>query len=254
MKSVLLVLLVMSAAACTSDGADLSAPAQPQFAGNPKPTNPTPTFYVTNEAAYGLRGDNAYVEPGTSAFAGTSRYKHGECGVDNVLYEVASGDAIMGTGSDRKCTSSPRKVRITYSLINPDGSTTPDGTLTSGTFLNVRVLQKAASAGDPAIFIPVGDTQSRTMAFSDDDLICGPAGIGAIVFRPVLQDGQVVGADSVRVFRSAADTWVVFTPPDDVDALTGQIIHHDKAYCRNNGKLYHMPISFTIRTLAPLTP
>ncbi len=212
--------------------------------------DPTATFYLSNDANHFLRGDasTSFVEGASSPFAGMSRYKDAECGVDNTLFwPVGSGDAIMATGSDRKCAGSPRKVRITYSLINADGSTLSDGSLTVGTTLNVRQLQQAGVSS-----ILIGETQTRTMAFSDDDLKCGPAGIGAIVFRTVLQDGTIAGADLVQVYRSAADTWIVSTQPDEVDASTGRVTHHDKAYCRNNGKLYHMPFRLAIRTNVPL--
>ena len=254
MKHTLLLLALAATSACSADGNSVTAPS-PQYAGNSKPTNSTPTFYLSNAAAYGLRGDGvaAFVEPASSPYAGTSRYKHGECGGDNVFYTLPgySGDAIMGTGSSRNCS---HLVRIAYELINPDGSTTSEGSITVGTFLNVRQVQKAAHAGNPAIFVPVGATEPRTMAFSDDEFKCGEAGMAAIAFVPVLFDGTVTGADMVQVYRSAGDTWVVSTVPDEIDGVTGQTIHHDKAYCRGNGKLYHMPVSFTIKTSVPLTP
>ena len=37
-----------------------------------------------------------------------------------------------------------------------------------------------------------------------------------------------------------------------IDLATGQTIHHDKAYCKGNGKLYHMPLRVTIRSSVPL--
>ena len=44
------------------------------------------------------------------------------------------------------------------------------------------------------------------------------------------------------------------TTPDEIDAVTGHTIHHDKAYCKGNGKLYHIPLHFTIRSSVPLSP
>jgi len=63
-----------------------------------------------------------------------------------------------------------------------------------------------------------------------------------------------VGADDVSVHRDAPDTWTVTSQADEVDAVTGNTIHHDKAYCKGNQKMYHMPLHFSIKTSRALTP
>ena len=83
--------------------------------------------------------------------------------------------------------------------------------------------------------------------------VCGTGGHGAIAFVPVLNDGTVTNADLVQVHRDAADSWTVLRRSDEID-VDGHVVHHDKAYCQGNGKLYHMPLHFTIKSSAPLSP
>ena len=217
------------------------------------PSAPTATFYLSNDPAHLLRGDGANLEGASSPFAGTSRYKDGECGISAVIRSLpgGSGDATMGTSVGGKCV---RRLRLAYAAINADGTTTDQGSLSVQGFMNVRKLHVGATATSAAVYIPVGDDSLRTFAFDDDGARCGTAGAGAIAFVPVLTDGTVTGADRVRVRRTAVDTWTVSTDPDSVDAETGQTIHHDKAYCKGNGALYHVPLHFTIKSSTALTP
>jgi hypothetical protein len=69
----------------------------------------------------------------------------------------------------------------------------------------------------------------------------------------VLNDGTVTNSDYVQVHRDAADHWTVTTLPDEVD-VNGHTIHHDRAYCKGNGKLYHFPLHFTIQSSVPFSP
>ena len=94
---------------------------------------------------------------------------------------------------------------------------------------------------------------TRTFAFDDGGVKCGTGGTAAIVFAPLTSDGTATNADLVQVHRDAADSWTVSTLPDGTD-VDGNVVHHDKAYCRGNGKLYHMPLHFTIKSSAPLSP
>ena len=208
---------------------------------------PTSTILVSNDAVYRLRGDGGYLDLAT----GASRYSNGECGVSTAIHSLAggSGDATMNPGPG-KC---PRQVRITYESINLDGTTTSEGTLTRLSSMNVRKLHTIAADGSPAAVIPVFGSARRTFAFDDGGAKCGTPGTGAIVFAPLLNDGTTVtNADSVNVYRDGPDTWTVTTRPDQI--VNGQTIHHDKAFCKGNGKLYHMPLRFTIRSSTPLSP
>ena len=221
-------------------------PAAPSYA---RASAPAATFFVANDAAYLLRGDGAYVDLAT----GASRYANGECGVSSVIYALSggTGDATMNTGSTGRCL---RRVRIDFAAIGADGSTTSEGSITTSSFLNVRKLHVAATSSSPAIVIPIGTDAQRTFAFDDGGTKCGTPGTAAIAFDPVLSDGTVTNADYVNVHRDAADTWTVTTQPDEIDPISQQTIHHDRAYCRGNGKLYHMPLKLTIRSSVPLTP
>lgn len=224
-------------------------------------SDPTVTYYIANDASVLFKGDAipAYVEGTTSPFAGMSRYADGECGVGSRFFALTgeSGDATMNTAAAHAhCTAYPRTVRLTFELINADGTLTPEGTETVQSGMNLHQLEKAASNGDPTLYIPVGTMQLRGFHLGDDTGKCFETnGLGGLAFRPVLNDGVTyVGADDVQVYRNSSDTWTVSSIPNEVDPVTGQTIYHDKAYCRGNGKLYHMPLHFAIKSSAPLTP
>jgi hypothetical protein len=236
--------LLLGALACGESAVTGLSPSEPSLAAA-KVTNPTGTFYLANDTTYRLRGDGGYLEGAASPFAGASRYLNGECGVSSTFYAQSggSGDVTMDTGANGRCT---RRIRITYEIVNANGTTTPDGSLVTSSFLNVRKLQVG---GTPSSVIPIGGDGERTFAFSDGGAKCGTGGTGAIVFDPVLNDGTPSGADLVNVHRVSADTWTVTTKPDEI--VSGQTIHHDRAYCRGNGKLYHMPLHFSIKSSVP---
>jgi hypothetical protein len=244
--------LLLGALACGESTVTALRPSESPLAAKP-PSNPTATFFLSNDAANLLRGDGDYLEGVTSPFAGASRYLNGECGVTTTFYALSgqSGDATMSTGTTGRCT---RRIRLSYEIVNADGTTTTDGSIVTSSFLNVRKLEVAATSTTPAEYVPVGGDAQRTFAFDDGGAKCGTGGTAAIVFSAVLNDGTVTGADLVNVHRDAADTWTVTTQPDEIDAISGQTIHHDKAYCKGNGKLYHLPLHFSVKSSMPLTP
>jgi hypothetical protein len=222
--------------------------------GKPIP-DATPDFFLTNDVGYLLRGDGigTYLEGSASPYAGMSRYRAGECGVGTTLFNspsTAGGDAILNTAAtmEHKCQSYPRGVRITYSLINAGGTLSNEGSASVKSFFNLAQVQGGLRDGIPAIYIPVGSTEARGMNLQDAGKCI------TLRFRPVLRDGTVTGADEVRVTRTSADTWIVRTADDEVDGSTGQVIHHDKAWCESSGKLYHLPTMFVIHNSTPLSP
>ena len=238
--------LLLASLACSDSAITALRPSESPNAAKP-PANPTATFFISNDAAYNLRGDGSYLE-----ISGDSRYLAGECGVSSTFYSQpgGSGDVTMSTGANGRCT---RRVRLAYDAINADGSTTSEGSIVTSSFLNVRKLEVAATSTTAGSYIPIGGDGQRTFAFDDGSTKCGPGGQQAIGFAPTLGD-IATGADLVNVHRDAADTWTVTTAPDEIDAVTGQTIHHDKAYCKGNGKLYHIPLRFTIKSSVPLSP
>ena len=239
--------LLLASLACSDSATTALRPSESPSAAKPV-ANPTATEFISNDPAYNLRGDGGYLES-----SGESRYLPGECGISSAFYSQpgGSGDVTMTIGANGKCV---RHVRFTYAAINADGSTTSEGSITTSSFLNVRKLEVAASGSTPGSYIPIGGDAQRTFAFDDGGAKCGTGGTQAIGFAPTLPDGTATGADLVNVHRDAADTWTVTTTPDDIDAVTGATIHHDKAYCRGNGKLYHIPLHFSIRSSVPLSP
>jgi hypothetical protein len=262
------ILIALPIAALTLVGAcDRSAtpptglrPDKPLF--SKPPGNVAANFYVANDASTLFQGDglSSYLEPSASPFAGMSRYADGECGVTGTIFSApgASGDGHLQTqgAQDRRCAAFPRKVRLTFSLINADGSTTPDGSETVVAAVNLSPLEQAPYNGDPGSYIPTGTSQERVMHIGDgtgakcDD----GTGAGGLAFRILLNTGAFAGADDVVVYRNAPDTWTVSSRADEIDPVTGQTIHHDKAYCRGNGKLYHMPVNFVIKSSTALVP
>ena len=241
---------LLGALACSESNVTALRPSESPVAAK-APTDPNANYFISNDAAYLFRGDGAYLEGETSPFAGASRYLAGECGVGSTFYSLPgeSGDATMSTGFSGRCH---RYIRVTYQRINADGTTTSEGSSVESSFMNVRKLEVAATSTTPAEYIPVGGDGRRTFGF-DDDGKCG-SGTGGMVFADVLRDGTIAGGDLLTVHRDAADTWTVSTTPDEIDPLTGATIHHDKAYCTGNGKLYHLPLRFSIRSSVPLSP
>lgn len=87
------------------------------------------------------------------------------------------------------------------------------------------------------------------MNMSDDNGTCI-----SLRFRPILRDGTVTGADEVRVTRVDQSTFLVESLSDEIDATTGEVIHHDKAWCERSGQLYHLPLRLIIHNRVPLYP
>jgi hypothetical protein len=221
------------------------------------------TFYVSSDASYLLHGDAApgFVEGSSSPFAGSTRYADSECGVSATIFTSSgkTGDGhLMTSGPQqvRKCSAYPRTLHLVFAAINADGTTVADGSETVSGAINVHALEQTLSTGAPGSYIPVGTSQLRVMHIGD--------GVGAkcddgtdsrgLAFHLVLNTGVLTGADDVVVHRNSTDTWTVTTMPDEIDPVTGQTIHHDKAYCRGNGQLYHMPLNFVIKSSVALTP
>jgi hypothetical protein len=220
------------------------------------------TFYLSSDASFLAQGDakSGFVEGSTSPFAGLTRYADGECGVSALVFSSAgkSGDGHLTTVQQpaRKCAAYPRVLRLTFAAINADGSTSSEGSETVSGAINLHQLEQAPANGAPGSYIPVGASEMRVMHIGDgsggkcDD----GSGAGGLAFAILLNTGAFAGADSVVVFRNSADTWTVSSMPDEIDPVTGHTIHHDKAYCRGNGKLYHMPLHYVVKSSTPLSP
>ena len=220
-----LVILAASLAllgACAIDHAvsPTTEPATGRAGKTATPTDPTATFYFpVADAALGLRSDHDFLAVGGDS----SAYANGVCGVDAKLFATTaasnSGDAIMQTDNpqyaDRKCTKYPRKLTVDYG----------DGVVQQSTvFINVRQVQSTT------FVIPVGNSVKRGLHVNETRC-------GGLVWQAQLADGTSTnGADSVQVTRTSASTWVVQTQPAP----------NDKAYCKADGRLYHVPVQFTI--------
>jgi len=214
--------LSVIALGCTSDR--VTSPLRPDAAQLAKPVgpvDPTASFlFPIDDGTLGVKSDHLYVS-GTS-----SVYANGVCGVDSKIFSTTqlsnSGDAVMQTDNpqwaDRKCANYPRKVYIDYG----DGT----GPHASTIFMNVRDLERE---NDPTDILPVGG--SKLTGLNLQESRCG-----ALVWRPVQQDGTVTGADNVLLTRTAADTWTVTTQGNQL------------AYCKNTGQLLPITARFTIVT------
>jgi len=78
--------------------------------------------------------------------------------------------------------------------------------------------------------MPVGTTRLRGLNIQDTRC-------GAFVYMGTMADGTSTnGADSVLVTRTSATTWLVQSQPAP----------NDKMYCKGDGKLYHVPVQFTV--------
>ena len=220
------------------------------------------TFYVSSDPSFLVHGDAkaGYVEGSSSPFAGMTRYTDGECGVSAHIFTASghSGDGHLTTNGVqqlRKCSAYPRTLSLIFAAINADGTTTSDGTETAGA-INLHPVEQTPSSGNPGSYIPIGTSQLRVMHIGDGTgAKCDDGSTTAgLAFRVLLVTGAFAGADDVVVYRNSADTWTVSSRPDEIDPVTGQTIHHDKAYCKGNGQLYHMPVNFVIKSSVALTP
>ena len=216
--------------ACANDAAAPSplASQAPSLARQTGPTDPTSSLYFPlDDASLGVKSDHQFV-------SGTfSVYAQGVCGVDSKIFATTeasnSGDLVMQTDNptyrDRKCSAYPRKLVIDYG----DGTTPQASTV----FVNLRDLERE---NDPADQIAIGGSRMRGLHVNESRC-------GGLVYQAQLGDGTSTnGADSVIVTRTAADTWVVTTQPAP----------NDKAYCKADGQLYHIPVSFTVVSSRPL--
>jgi hypothetical protein len=173
----------------------------------------------------GLRSDGLYLDNGFSV------YGHGVCGVTSKIFATTaasgSGDATMQTDNpnarDRKCAAYPRTLTIAYG----------DRTDRAPAFANVREVQSPTSS------IPVGATQLRGLAIN---LSGSGHRCAQLRWNDVVQNGTMtVPADKLNVSRLSASTWLVKSRP----------YPHNRAYCMDNGAVYHLDVEFTIvsRTL-----
>jgi len=217
---------VLFIAACAGDdsSSDLLAP---QFAKPAGPSDPVTSWLIPLDAT-GL----AFSSDGNYAAGGYSVYQNGVCGVSSKIFATTaasnSGDAIMQTDNpsnrDRKCSSYPRKVTLTY----------PDASSESVTlFANLHEIQNTSYS------IPVGTTVTRKLNLSSST---SASRCGVIKFRGVDNEGNLLGADEVLVTRVDASTWDVATQPAPLD----------RGYCTNTGELIAMPLSFRIVSATPL--
>jgi hypothetical protein len=184
--------------------------------------DPTAQFsFPLNDAGLGVKSDHLYVAGDQSVYA------QAICGVDAKIFATTqfsnSGDAVMQTNNkqwaDRACANYPRKISIDYG----------DGTAPQWTtiFMNVRDLQRDNVLADQ---MPVGTTRLRGLNIQDTRC-------GAFVYMGTMADGTSTnGADSVLVTRTSATTWLVQSQPAP----------NDKMYCKGDGKLYHVPVQFTV--------
>lgn len=198
-------------AAC-GEGTAARTSLEPRSADFAKPaSNPdlSATFVLTNSASYGLRGDGKYLDD-----AGGSRYADGVCGVTTKIFTSnGGGDATMQTNNpkaaDRKCVNYPRKVYVA-----------------GETNALVEVQLYVPRVDQPGAEIPVGSSVDRNLSINPASGPCTRYNF----------DGN--GSDRVTVTRTSATTWLVETKPAP----------NNRAQCFNDGTIYSMDVSFTIRT------
>ena len=168
-----------------------------------------------------LASDGLYVTGDQSV------YENDICGVDSKIFATTeasnSGDLVMQTDNptyrDHKCSAYPRKLVIDYG----DGTTPQRSTV----FMNLRDLQRDNDSADQ---IPLGTSRLRGLHVNESRC-------GGLVYDGTPTDG----ADSVIVTRTATNTWLVTTQPAP----------NDQAYCKGDGRLYHIPLRFTVVRLTP---
>ena len=182
-------------------------------------------LFPVDASGLGLSSDGLYVSGDQSV------YQNGVCGVDSKIFATTqlsnSGDAIMQTDNpkymNKKCPAYPRKLLVSYG----DGTAPQWSTV----FVNVGDIERD---NDPADQIAIGSARLRALHVNDSRC-------GGLVYQDHIADGTLTGADSVIVTRTAADTWLVTTQPAP----------NDKAYCKADGQLYHIPVRLTVVRLAP---
>jgi hypothetical protein len=194
--------------------------------------DPTAQFWFPlNDAALGLQSDHlsAYVQGGVSV------YGDGLCGVHARIFSTAagsnSGDATMQTDNnrfaDRHCRDYPRKLGI---ILRDDGGNVVTQ-LSSTVFMNVHDVENTTDQ------IAVGSTALRGLTLGEDPHCNG------LRWTLVMPDQTTPsGANQVNVTRTSANNWHVQTQP----------YPNDKAYCLGDGRLYHVPVDFTVVADRPL--
>ena len=194
--------------------------------------DPTAQFWFPlDDAALGLRSDHlaAYVQGNTSV------YGNGICGVQAKIFATASasnsGDATMQTDNSRSkdhtCKAYPRKLGIV--LRDDAGNVVTQ--LSSNVFMNVHDVENTTDQ------IAVNATAARGLTLGEDPHCNG------LRWTLVMPD-QVTpsGANQVNVTRTSANSWHVQTQP----------FPNDKAFCLGDGRLYHVPVDFTVIADRPL--
>jgi hypothetical protein len=208
----LLVAGVVTACTDPSSPARLSHyDANPRFAqGVADPT--ATTKLPLADAGLSLKSDGMFSD-GTY-----SLYADGICGITGTIFLGGSGDEVLDgsnpSAKDRKCIYYPRKVTIVY----PDGF----AEVIPGPLLSVSELE------NQTYLIPIGSTVTRHFHVRTNTTRCDG-----------IHWGAPVGGDSVRVTRTAADSWHVYTQP----------YPNDNAACKRptgNTLLGHMPIDLWI--------
>ena len=207
------------------------------------PPDPTLTWYIPSTGVLGVRGDGvaAYTDA-----SGITRYKDQDCGTAGMLFVGGSGDATMQNANPRytqkSCVNYPRKVVFTMFNADPiSGALTASGVgAANPAFLNVFAIHA------PGRIMPIGGDWELPESGSNDGGRCG-----RVAFRNTLNDGRLVGGDLVMVRRTAADTWEVQSQPNTYDG-SGNVVRHDKAWCESENKLYSVPVSYIIKSSAPL--
>lgn len=190
------------------------------------PADPNAEFLLPLDATgLGVSSDGQYVSGDQSVYA------YGVCGVTAKIFATTaasnSGDATMQTDNpaykDHRCASYPRKLLIDYG----DGTTPQWSTV----FVNLNDLQRDNDTADQ---IPIGTSRLRSLHIWENRCT-------TLTWAAKQKDGTITDADSVIVSRMSDDTWVVSTQPAP----------NDKAYCKADGLLYHIPVRLTIVRLAP---
>lgn len=206
-----------------------------------------PVFFVSNDRSLLLRGDGvpAFTEGFNSIFSGWSRYASGECGVFTSLSVIASSaaqNAALRTSAAGKACGERRLLRLTLAPIERDGSIRFYRFEHVYGWIEIPEFHSTSFSDSTGGYIPIGFSSHRSVEISDDDGECGH-----IRFDPGSNGGPVTGADRVVVTRVDASTWLIQTQPDELDQASSRIIHHDKAWCESDRRLYHMPLLFAVQ-------
>ena len=186
-------------------------------------TDPTATWkYPLNDAALAVRSDHLYSDGANSVYA------NGICNVATTIFATTehsnSGDATLSTGGSGKCLRH-------FTFVYPDGVTE-----TTPSFNNLRGIENTTYS------IPVGSTVERQLHMGTDVVPNVGSRCGGLIWGYGVANDIAAGSDSVLVTRLDASTWHV----------QSQDAPHNKAYCKNTGQLFAMPVDFTVISSRPL--